>query len=116
MDGYVLGEEAYRQLQAMFAAFRADIEPYIVERSELVGRQAANWELGLASQAIAIDKQGQVQICVASGPTFPGGNVQVTPTGRYVDAFNLYGNIPANAIVGIVRKYYGWVITEARCS
>jgi hypothetical protein len=116
MDGYVLGEEAYRQLQAMFAAFRAEIEPYLVERGEFVGRQAANWELGIAPQAIALDKQGQVQICIASAPTLPGGNVQVTGTGRYVDALNVYGNIPANAIVGIVRKYYGWVITEARCS
>lgn len=114
MDGYVLGEEAYRQLQAMFAAFRAEIEPYLVERGEFVGRQAANWELGIAPQAIALDKQGQVQICSASVTSL--GNVQVTPINRYVDAFNVYGNIPANAIVGIVRKYYGWVITEARCS
>lgn len=114
MDGYVLGEEAYRQLQAMFAAFRAEIEPYVIERDEFVGRQAANWELGIAPQAIALDKQGQVQICIASVTSL--GNVQVTPTGRYVDALNVYGNIPANAIVGIVRKYYGWVITEARCS
>lgn len=116
MDGYVLGEEAHRQLQAMFAAFRSEIEPYLVERSELIGRQAVNWELGRTSQAIAIDKQGQVQICVASGPTSPGQNITVTGIGRYVDAFNPYGNIPANTIVGIVRKYYGWVITEARCS
>lgn len=116
MDGYVLGEEAHRQLQAMFAAFRSEIEPYLVERGELIGRQATNWELGRVSQAIAIDKQGQVEICVASAPTLPGGNVQVTGIGRYVDALNTFGNIPANAIVGIVRKYYGWIITEARCS
>lgn len=115
MDGYVLGEEAHRQLQAMFAAFRSEIEPYLVERGELIGRQAVNWELGRVSQAIALDRRGQVEICVAS-LTFGLGHVQVTGIGRYVEAMNVFGNIPANAIVGIVRKHYGWIITEARCS
>lgn len=118
MDGYLLSEEASRQLQAMFAAFRSEIEPYLVERSELVGRQAANWECAIADSAIAIDREGQVEICTVSAPAGVIGStpVSVARTGRVVTAFNVYGNIPANAIVGIVRKWYGWVITEARCS
>lgn len=118
MDGYLLSEEASRQLQAMFAAFRSEIEPYLVERTELVGRQAANWECAMTNSAIALDRQGQVEICMVSvsPPVLPSSPVNVTRTGQVVDAFNIYGNIPANTIVGIVRKWYGWVITEARCS
>lgn len=115
MDGYLLSEEASRQLQAMFAAFRSEIEPCLVERTELVGRQAANWECAIANSDIALDRQGQVEICIVSRAS-QFDPVGVTRTGQVVDAFNVFGNIPANAIVGIVRKWYGWVITEARCS
>lgn len=115
-DGYMLSEDAARQLQAMFAAFRAEIEPYILERLELAGRQSVNWKIGFTKTAVALDRMCVVQIATISEPEMPGENIRYAYTGEEVDVMNCFGNVPANTLVGITRKNYGWVITSARCS